>query len=169
MLCSARELGLSDDHGGLPELPDDLPVGADIRQALALDDMLFTLKLTPNLGHCLSVFGVAREVAALTGAPLRTPAIAPVPATLNDKLPVQIAAPDLCGRFSGRIVRGIDPRAKTPAWLVARLQRCGQRPVNALVDISNYGCSSTVGRRTSSTSTRFTTNSSCAGRERARR
>ena len=138
MLCSARELGLSDDHGGLLELADELPVGADIRQALALDDMLFTLKLTPNLGHCLSVFGVAREVAALTGAPLRTPAIAPVAATLNDKLPVQIAATDLCGRFSGRIVRGIDPRAKTPAWLVARLQRCGQRPVNALVDISNY-------------------------------
>jgi phenylalanyl-tRNA synthetase beta chain len=138
MLCSARELGLSDDHGGLLELADDLTVGADIRQALALDDMLFTLKLTPNLGHCLSVYGVAREVAALTGAPLRTPTIAPVAATLNDKLPVQIDATDLCGRFSGRVVRGIDPRAKTPAWMVDRLQRCGQRPVNALVDISNY-------------------------------
>ena len=84
------------------------------------------------------MYGVAREVAALTGAPLRTPSIAPVAATLKDKLPVQIAATDLCGRFSGRVVRGIDPRAKTPAWLVERLQRCGQRPVNALVDISNY-------------------------------
>jgi phenylalanyl-tRNA synthetase beta chain len=138
MLCSARELGLNDDHGGLLELADDLLPGADIRQALALDDTLFTLKLTPNLGHCLSVYGVAREVAALTGAPLRTPAIAPVAATLSDKLPVRIEATDLCGRFSGRVVRGIDPRAKTPAWLVDRLQRCGQRPVNALVDISNY-------------------------------
>jgi len=138
MLCSARELGLSDDHGGLLELAEDLALGADIRRALALDDTLFTLKLTPNLGHCLSVFGVAREVAALTGAPLRTPAIVPVVATLNDRLPVQIAASDLCGRFSGRVVRGIDPRARTPAWMVDRLRRCGQRPVNALVDISNY-------------------------------
>ena len=138
MLCSARELGLSDDHGGLLELADDAPVGADIRTALALDDTLFTLKLTPNLGHCLSVHGVAREVAALTGAPLRTPAIAPVAPTITDTLPVQIEATDLCGRFSGRIVRGIDPRARTPAWMVQRLQRCGQRSVNALVDISNY-------------------------------
>jgi len=138
MLCSARELGLSDDHAGLLELADDTPVGSDIRRALALDDTLFTLKLTPNLGHCLSVYGIAREVAALTGAPLRTPAIAPVPVTLNDTLPVRIEATDLCGRFSGRIVRGIDPRAKTPPWMVQRLQRCGQRPVNALVDISNY-------------------------------
>ena len=138
MLCSARELGLSDDHGGLLELTDDLQPGTDIRQALALDDALFTLKLTPNLGHCLSVFGVAREVAALTGTPLRAPAIAPVAAMLHDTLPVHIEATDLCGRFSGRIVRGIDPRAKTPAWMVERLHRCGQRPVNALVDISNY-------------------------------
>jgi phenylalanyl-tRNA synthetase beta chain len=138
MLCSARELGLSDDHGGLLELADDLAPGTDLRQALALDDTLFTLKLTPNLGHCLSVYGVAREVAALTGAPLRTPVIAPVVATLKDNLPVQIAAADLCGRFSGRVVRGIDPLAKTPAWMIDRLQRCGQRPVSALVDISNY-------------------------------
>ena len=138
MLCSARELGLGDDHAGLLELADDAPLGGDIRQALALDDTLFTLKLTPNLGHCLSVYGVAREVAALTGAPLRTPAIAPVTPSLGDTLPVQIEATDLCGRFSGRIVRGIDPRARTPAWMVQRLQRCGQRPVSALVDISNY-------------------------------
>jgi len=138
MLCSARELGLSEDHAGLLELADDALPGDDIRRTLALDDTLFTLKLTPNLGHCLSVYGVARELAALTGAPLRTPAIAPVAATLNDKLAVRIEATDLCGRFSGRIVRGIDPRARTPAWMIERLQRCGQRPVNALVDISNY-------------------------------
>jgi phenylalanyl-tRNA synthetase beta chain len=138
MLCSARELGLSDDHGGLLELADDLAPGADLRQALRLDDTLFTLKLTPNLGHCLSVYGVAREVAALTGAPLRQPVIAPVAPTIDNELPVQITATDLCGRFSGRVVRGIDPKAKTPPWMVERLQRCGQRPVSALVDISNY-------------------------------
>lgn len=138
MLCSARELKLSDDHGGLLELAADAPLGADVRQVLALDDCLFTLKLTPNLGHCLSVFGVAREVSALTGAPLRSPAIAPVLPAIGDKLPVRVLAPDLCGRFSGRIVRGVDPQAATPAWMVERLWRCGQRSVSALVDISNY-------------------------------
>ncbi|MDP4300689.1 phenylalanine--tRNA ligase subunit beta [Leptothrix discophora] len=138
MLCSARELKLSDDHGGLLELPADTPVGADIRQVLNLDDTLFTLKLTPNLGHGLSVYGVAREVAALTGTALAQPAFAPVPVTADDRLPVRIEADDLCGRFSGRVIRGIDPQAKTPAWMVERLARCGQRSVSALVDISNY-------------------------------
>jgi phenylalanyl-tRNA synthetase beta chain len=138
MLCSARELKLSDDHGGLLELAADAPLGTDVRQVLALDDHLFTLKLTPNLGHCLSVFGVAREVSALTGAPLQTPLIAPVTPTIGAKLPVRVQATDLCGRFSGRIVRGVDPRSATPAWMVERLARCGQRSVSALVDISNY-------------------------------
>jgi phenylalanyl-tRNA synthetase beta chain len=138
MLCSARELKLSDDHGGLLELPADAPPGADVRELLALDDTLFTLKLTPNLAHGLSVYGVAREVAALTGAPLVEPTFPPVQPKHADKLAVQIDAPDLCGRFSGRIVRGVDPTVKTPAWMVDRLARCGQRSVSALVDISNY-------------------------------
>jgi phenylalanyl-tRNA synthetase beta chain len=138
MLCSARELKLSDDHGGLLELPDDAPVGADLRHWMRLDDTLFTLKLTPNLAHALSVYGIAREVAALTGAPLVTPAIEPVTPTHDQKLPVEVQASDLCGRFSGRVVRGVNPKAKTPAWMVERLARCGQRSVSALVDISNY-------------------------------
>ncbi len=138
MLCSARELKLSEDHGGLLELPSDAPLGQDIRSYLDLDDTLFTLKLTPNLAHCLSVYGVAREVSALTGAPLTTPAIAPVAVTNQDKLAVKISAPDLCGRFSGRVVRNVNTKAKTPQWMVDRLARCGQRSVTALVDISNY-------------------------------
>ncbi len=138
MLCSARELKLSDDHGGLLELAADAPLGADVRQVLNLDDHLFTLKLTPNLAHGLSVYGIAREVAALTGAPLKTPLIAPVDVSNDARLPVQIVAKDLCGRFSGRVVRGVDPKARTPAWMVDRLARCGQRSVTALVDISNY-------------------------------
>jgi len=138
MLCSARELRLSDDHGGLLELDADAPLGTDVRKVLALDDHLFTLKLTPNLGHCLSVYGVAREVAALTGSPLRSPVIAPVDPSITDRLPVRVEASDLCGRFSGRIVRGVNPKARTPAWMVERLARCGQRSVAALVDISNY-------------------------------
>lgn len=138
MLCSARELKLSDDHGGLLELAGDAVVGQTIRQHLNLDDTLFTLKLTPNLAHCLSVFGVARELSALTGAPLTRP-VFPVHAVTTDAvLPVKVRARDLCGRFSGRVIRGVNPQAKTPAWMVDRLARCGQRSVTALVDISNY-------------------------------
>ena len=138
MLCSASELRVSEASDGLLELAADAPLGQDIRAHMQLDDTLFTLKLTPNLAHCLSVLGVAREVAALTGAPLKVPAIAPVAAGLSEVLPVKIAATDLCGRFSGRIVRHVNPQAQTPAWMVDRLARCGQRSVSALVDISNY-------------------------------
>ncbi len=138
MLCSARELQLSDDHAGLLELPADAPVGADVRDVLKLDDMLFTLKLTPNLAHALSVFGVARELSALTGSPLKQPRFTPVEPAHDAKLKVKVSAPDLCGRFSGRIVRNVNTEAKTPRWMIDRLARCGQRSVTALVDISNY-------------------------------
>jgi phenylalanyl-tRNA synthetase beta chain len=138
MLCSARELKLSEDHGGLLELAPDAPVGADVRALLELDDTLLTLKLTPNLAHGLSVYGIARELAALTGTPLKTPPIPPAAAAVADKLRVSVEAPDLCGRFTGRIVRGVDTKAATPSWMVERLARCGQRSVSPLVDISNY-------------------------------
>ena len=138
MLCSARELKLSEDHGGLMELAADAPLGQNIREHLALDDTLFTLKLTPNLAHCLSVYGVAREVAALTGAPLLQPSFPAVAVKNADRVSVKISAPDLCGRFSGRVVRNVNPKATTPQWMVDRLARCGQRSVKALVDISNY-------------------------------
>ena len=138
MLCSAKELGVSDESNGLLELGDGATVGQNIREHLMLDDMLFTLKLTPNLAHCLSVYGVAREVSALTGAPLKTPAMAPVPVSHAERLPVRIVDRDLCGRFSGRTVHGVNTQAKTPDWMVARLARCGQRSVSPLVDISNY-------------------------------
>src|SRR5438105_2182743 len=138
MLCSARELQLTEDHGGLLELPADSPVGKDVREVLKLDDTLFTLKLTPNLAHALSVYGVARELSALTGAPLKQPKFDPVKPAHDAKLKVKVSAPDLCGRFSGRIVRNVDTKAKTPQWMIDRLARCGQRSVTALVDISNY-------------------------------
>lgn len=138
MLCSARELKLSEEHAGLLILPEDTPVGEDIRKVLDLDDQIFVIKLTPNKADCLSIHGVAREVSALTGAPITLPSMAPVAVTLSDKLPVKVEAPDLCGRFSGRIIRGVNARAKTPAWMVARIERAGMRSVSALVDISNY-------------------------------
>jgi phenylalanyl-tRNA synthetase beta chain len=138
MLCSARELKLSEDHGGLLILDDSATVGQNIREHLLLDDTLLTLKLTPNLGHCLSVYGIARELSALTGSPLLTPVFPAAPVKHPHVLPVKVEATDLCGRFSGRIVRNVNTRAKTPAWMVDRLARCGQRSVTALVDISNY-------------------------------
>ena len=138
MLCSSRELKLSDDHGGLLELALDAPLGKDIRGYLNLDDTLFTLKLTPNLAHCLSVYGVAREVAALTGAPLKAQVFPAVAVSDATRLPVKISAPDLCGRFSGRVIKNVNTKAVTPQWMVDRLARCGQRSVTALVDISNY-------------------------------
>ena len=138
MLCSAKELGLSDDHGGLLELPLDAPLGQNVREYLNLDDTLFTLKLTPNLAHCLSVYGVARELSALTGTPLKSLSFPQAAVAVQDKLPVKIEATDLCGRFSGRIVRNVNTQVKTPQWMVDRLARCGQRSVSPLVDISNY-------------------------------
>ena len=138
MLCSARELKIADDHGGLLELAADAPLGQNLRDWLKLDDTVFTLKLTPNLAHALSVYGIAREVSALTGSPLLTPTIQPVQPRSDQRLPVEVLAPDLCGRFSGRVVRGVNTKAQTPAWMVERLARCGQRSVTALVDISNY-------------------------------
>lgn len=138
MLCSARELKLSEDHGGLLELPEDAPVGQNFRDYYQLNDLKFTIKLTPNRADCLSVAGVAREVAALTETPLKLPEFRPVAPRIDDKLPVKILAPDLCGRFSGRIIRGVNARAQTPDWMKQRLERSGQRPISALVDISNY-------------------------------
>ena len=138
MLCSAKELRIADDHGGLLELPLDAPLGQDIREYLNLDDTLMTLKLTPNLAHCLSVYGIAREVSALTGAPLKAPSFPAVATQISDKLAVKVQATDLCGRFSGRVVKGVNTKAQTPQWMVDRLARCGQRSVSPLVDISNY-------------------------------
>ena len=138
MLCSARELKLSEDHGGLLILPEDAPVGQNLREYLRLDDTLFTLKLTPNLAHALSVYGVAREVSALTGAPLKSPSFTPAEVRHDQVLPVRIEAPDLCGRFSGRVIRNVNTQVRTPDWIVERLERCGQRSVSPLVDISNY-------------------------------
>lgn len=138
MLCSARELGLSEDHGGLYALPDDAPVGADIRDYLGLDDTLFTIKLTPNRADCLSLSGVAREVAAVTGVELRPVAVIPVAPSFEARRGIVLDAPQACPRYCGRILRGVDARARTPEWMVRRLARSGIRAISALVDVTNY-------------------------------
>ena len=138
MLCSARELGLAEDHSGLLILDADAPLGADLRDYLALDDCKLTIKLTPDRADCLSVVGIAREVAAFSSASLTLPTHDPLTPTTTDRLPVKVEASDLCGRFSGRVIRGVNAQAQTPAWIRQRLERSGQRPISALVDISNY-------------------------------
>ncbi len=138
MLCSARELGLSDDHSGLLVISGDAVPGSDVRNVLALDDRVLTIKLTPNRADCLSVLGVAREVSALTAAPLNPPDMRPVSATSSAGFSVRISDPKGCGRFTGRVIRHVNARAPTPEWMKQRLERAGQRCISALVDVTNY-------------------------------
>jgi phenylalanyl-tRNA synthetase beta chain len=138
MLCSAAELGISEDASGLMLLDSDAPIGRDIRQVLDLDDQIFSLKLTANRGDCLSMLGVAREVSAITGVELRMPETKTVEAVLGDRLEVTLSAPEACPRYAGRILRGVNAAAPTPASIVRRLERSGVRSISAIVDLTNY-------------------------------
>ena len=138
MLCSARELGLSDDHGGLLPLGADAPVGEDIRRHLDLDDHLITLKLTPNRADCLSLLGIARELSALTGSPLLAPELESVAPVVADTRKVVLDAPQSCSRYCGRIIRGVDAKVPTPEWMRRRIERSGIRSISFLVDVTNY-------------------------------
>jgi phenylalanyl-tRNA synthetase beta chain len=142
MLCSARELGLADTSSGIVELPADAPVGKDLRDYLALDEMILELNITPNRGDVMSVIGVAREVAALSGGQVTGPAApsgqAPRLAELRDTLGVHLDAPAGCPKFVGRIVRGVNNKAATPVWMRERLRRAGVRSISPVVDVTNY-------------------------------
>jgi len=138
MLCSAADLGIAGAATGLLVLPADAVVGSDVRALLDLDDWVLTTKPTPNRGDCLSIVGVAREVAAVTGAPLSQPDIKPVRAAISDRLGVALEAPQACPRYCGRLVKGVNSAAATPEWMAARLNRSGIRSISALVDITNY-------------------------------
>ncbi|MBK1725842.1 phenylalanine--tRNA ligase subunit beta [Halorhodospira neutriphila] len=138
MLCSAAELGLDEDAAGLLELPGDLPLGADLRAALDLDDTVLEIELTPNRADCLGMVGVARDVAAITGAAFTPPQPPAVPPAGDETVPVELHAPTDGPRYCGRVIRGVDPQAPSPLWLRERLRRAGIRSVSALVDITNY-------------------------------
>jgi phenylalanyl-tRNA synthetase beta chain len=138
MLCSAKELGLSEDASGLLALDAALEPGADLRTALDLDDALLTLKLTPNRADCLSVLGVAREVAAITGAKLTPPPVSAAPVSSRRTRGVHVEDANACPRFCGRLIEGIDPKAPTPEWMRRRLERSGIRSISAVVDVTNY-------------------------------
>ncbi len=138
MLCSARELGLSDDHSGLMELPADAPLGEDVRGWLELDDASIEVDLTPNRADCLSIAGLARDVAASCGAQYTPQTIEPVAPESEEHWPIRLESPEDCPRYAGRIIRGIDPNACTPLWLTETLRRCGLRSISPVVDITNY-------------------------------
>ncbi|MDO4696039.1 MAG: phenylalanine--tRNA ligase subunit beta [Neisseria sp.] len=139
MLCSTDELGLPDDGvDGLHILPDDAPVGENLRNYLDLDDTVFTLKITPNRTDCLSIKGLARETAALTGCAFRQPEIQTASVGSSKIQPVRIDAPEDCGRFLSRVIENVNAQAATPDWIKQRLARSGIRSISALVDIGNY-------------------------------
>ena len=138
MLCSARELGLSDEHQGLMDLPADAPVGSDLRDYLGLNDVTIDVDLTPNRGDCLGMEGVAREVGALTRTDLTPPAFESVAAAIADQLPIDVQSPEACPRYLGRVIRGIDPNAQTPLWMQEKLRRGGIRSLGPVVDVTNY-------------------------------
>jgi len=137
MLCSAKELGIADNAAGLLILAADAPIGTDIRKYLELDDQLFTIKPTPNRGDCLSVFGVAREVSAITGCAV-TPVVAKAVQNLPDRIEIALTAPDACPLYCGRVLRGVNAQAATPQWMIQRLERSGLRSISAIVDVTNY-------------------------------
>ncbi|NIF32152.1 phenylalanine--tRNA ligase subunit beta [Enterobacter sp. Cy-643] len=138
MLCSFSELGISDDHNGIIELPADAPIGTDIREYLKLDDNTIEISVTPNRADCLGIIGVARDVAVVNKLPLAEPEIAAVAATINDTLPIRVDAAEACPRYLGRVVKGINVKAPTPLWMKEKLRRCGIRSIDAVVDVTNY-------------------------------
>jgi len=138
MLCSGRELGLSEDHSGLLELPSDAPIGTDLREYLSLEDTSIEVDLTPNRADCLSIRGLARDVSASCDVDFIGMDVPKVPAELSDSFPIRLENPQDCPRYVGRIIRGINPSAPTPLWIKERLRRCGLRSISPVVDVTNF-------------------------------
>jgi phenylalanyl-tRNA synthetase beta chain len=138
MLCSSKELGLSAEADGLLELPMDAPIGADIREYLDLNDNLLTLKLTPNRADCLSILGIARDVAAITGDTLIGTTLQPNLVESSAKKAVKVTASEACPAYYGRVIENVNAKAATPDWMIRNLERSGVRSISAIVDITNY-------------------------------
>ncbi|MEE9520232.1 MAG: phenylalanine--tRNA ligase subunit beta, partial [Dehalococcoidales bacterium] len=138
MVCSEKELGISESHEGIMVLPAEAPVGTPLAEHLG--DVIFDMDITPNRPDCLSIIGIAREVAALTGQALHLPEIEyrEAASPIDRQVSVEIAAPDLCSRYCATLITGVKV-AESPQWLQQRLLKCGMRPINNIVDITNYG------------------------------
>ena len=138
MLCSYSELGITDDHNGIIELPDNAPLGKDIREYLNLNDVMIDISVTPNRADCFGIVGVARDISAVNNIPMKEIKIANVPTTISDTLSIQIDAPKAAPRYLGRVIKNININAMTPLWMKEKLRRGGIRSVDAVVDITNY-------------------------------
>lgn len=138
MLCSYRELGLSDESNGIIELPEDAPVGMDLHDYMKLNDFTIDVDLTTNRPDCLSVRGISREVAVLTKQSFNELQVNPVTPTIPDTFPVEVADPVACPRYLGRVIRGVNQKAVSPIWMTEKLRRCGIRSVSPIVDVTNY-------------------------------
>ncbi|MDX1444381.1 MAG: phenylalanine--tRNA ligase subunit beta [Gammaproteobacteria bacterium] len=138
MLCSARELGLSEDHTGLMDLPSDAPLGKGLADYLGGEDSIIEIEITPNRGDCLGMIGVARDVSALVQKPVQLSEVGAVKADITDAIDVDVKAPEACPVFLGRVIKGIDTTAETPLWMQERLRRAGIRPISPAVDVTQY-------------------------------
>ncbi len=138
MLCSEKELGLADQADGLMELSHDAPIGRGLADYLKLDDTCIEIDLTPNRGDCLSIAGIARELATLNACDVTEVECEPVAATVEDSFPVEITAETACTHYAGRVVSDVNTKAVTPVWMTERLRRSGIRSLGPIVDITNY-------------------------------
>lgn len=138
MLCSASELGLSDDHDGIMELPLDAQTGEDIRAFLGLDDQIIDVDLTPNRSDCLSLAGLAREVGVLNKADVTPVEVTAAAVSIDDTFSVRVEASGACPRYLGRVIRGVNVATQTPLWMTEKLRRSGIRSIDPIVDITNY-------------------------------
>ncbi|OCG08697.1 phenylalanine--tRNA ligase subunit beta [Gilliamella sp. wkB178] len=138
MLCSYSELGISDDHNGIIELPNDAPLGQDIREYLKLDDVMIDISVTPNRADCFGIIGVARDISAVNNIPMRELHVDEVTATITDTISIQVDEPTAAPRYLGRIIKNINVNATTPLWMKEKLRRGGIRSIDAVVDVTNY-------------------------------
>lgn len=138
MLCSSTELNIGEDSDGIVELTEDAPIGQDLKAYLDLDDHVIDVDLTPNRGDCLGIRGIAREVGVLTQTDVNEVAPKAIAGEVSDRLEIQLSAPQACPRYLGRVIKGINPTAETPQWMVQRIERSGVRSIDPVVDVTNY-------------------------------
>lgn len=138
MLCSFSELGIDVEADGIIELPLDAPIGTDLREYLALDDNAIEISLTPNRADCLSIAGIAREIGVVNKQPVNQPHFEAVPATISDKVQIDLQAPEACPRYLLRVIKNVNVKAQSPMWMQEKLRRCGIRSIDPIVDITNY-------------------------------
>lgn len=138
MLCSFSELGIDIEADGIIELPLDAPIGTDLREYLALDDNAIEISLTPNRADCLSIAGIAREIGVINKQLVNQPHFEAVPATISDKVQIDLQAPEACPRYLLRVIKNVNVKALSPMWMQEKLRRCGIRSIDPIVDITNY-------------------------------